>query len=182
MTNVANELGEPKSTVENYIDVLAAMYPIENVPAWSSNMTKRAVKHNKCYYLDSGMLSRMLNAKPETATDIVRDEAGAIFETFVLQELRKLISWSDEQYQIMHYRDTDRQEVDFIIENITGEFIGIEVKASSSVSQADLRSLKFLLRRHPDSMKLGIVVYTGKNVLVLGDRLFAVPAEVLWRY
>jgi len=42
----------------------------------------------------------------------------------------------------MYYRDADKFEVDAVIENGTGQLMGVEVKAAATVKENDLRGLK----------------------------------------
>ena len=42
----------------------------------------------------------------------------------------------------MYYRDTDQFEVDLVIENAIGQLVAVEVKATATLKQSDLRGLK----------------------------------------
>ena len=66
---------------------------------------------------------------------------GALLETFVFSELLKLSAWTDERVMLFHYRDRDKLEVDFVLENSAGEIVGIEVKSAASVTRRDFLGL-----------------------------------------
>ena len=80
----------------------------------------------------------------------------------------------------MYYRDTDKFEVDYIIENAVGELIGIEVKATASIKKRDLRGLKKLATLAGDQVKIGILLYDGTETMPLGDNIWAAPLSTLW--
>ncbi|WP_404404483.1 DUF4143 domain-containing protein [Pelagibacterium halotolerans] len=64
------------------------------------------------------------------------------FETFVFSELRKIASRSDQRCSFSHSRDKDRNEVDLVLENRRGEAVGIEVKASATVSAGEFSGMR----------------------------------------
>ena len=54
-------------------------------------------------------------------------------ETFVYQELAAQADFNS-LYSLYQYRDREKREIDFLVERDGGALIGIEVKASHSVS------------------------------------------------
>lgn len=62
-----------------------------------------------------------------------------------------------------------------LLEVPNGQIVGIEVKATSSVSAADFKEIKSLAAEEPEKFFCGIVLYTGKEVLSFGEKLLAVP-------
>ena len=94
-------------------------------------------------------------------------------------ELKKLISYNQEKIKLYHYRTLARHEVDFVLEKKNGDLVGIEVKASSSISQSDLKGLKNLAESTKQKFKKGIVLYGGEEVLPVGDKLLAMPISAL---
>jgi hypothetical protein len=67
-----------------------------------------------------------------------------------------------------------------LIETAAGTLIGIEVKASATVTTSDARHLAWLRDEVGDAFLAGIVVRTGPHVFPLGDRLIAAPVSALW--
>jgi predicted AAA+ superfamily ATPase len=59
-------------------------------------------------------------------------------------ELRKALSLDTDGWQLCHFRDKDRVEVDFVLESPLRQLMGIEVKASATVNASDFKSLKRL--------------------------------------
>ena len=56
----------------------------------------------------------------------------------------------------------------------------MEVKASATITEKDLRGLKRLQVLAGDTMRMGVILYDGTEALPLGDKLWAVPLSSLW--
>jgi len=179
LSDIATATGVPYVTLNRYIDVLETTYLIQLIPAWSSNLGLRLVKAPKLLINDTGLLASILGINDER---LKKDPTlfGSLLETFVGMELKKLISYNQEKISLYHYRTLARHKVDFVLEKKNGDLVGIEVKASSSISQSDLKGLKNLAESTKQKFKRGIVLYGGEEVLPLGEKLIALPISVLW--
>ena len=80
----------------------------------------------------------------------------------------------------MYYRDKEKLEVDFVIENTAGKLVCVEVKASATIKEKDLRGLKKLAQLSGDQFKMGVLLYDGTEAMPLGDSIWAVPLSSLW--
>jgi predicted AAA+ superfamily ATPase len=105
---------------------------------------------------------------------------GQLLETFVFQELRRQASWRDEPIAFFHFRDKDRAEVDIVIERGSRELVGIEIKASATVTIKDFLSMEKLRRAAGKRFIAGVVLYDGETTASFGDGFFAVPVRALW--
>lgn len=179
LSDIATSTSIPYATLNRYIDVLEATYLVQLIPAWSSNLGLRLVKAPKLLINDTGLLASILGINDER---LEKDPSlyGSLLETFVGMELKKLISYSGERISLYHYRTLALHEVDFVLEKKNGDLVGIEVKASSSISQSDLKGLKNLAESTKQKFKRGIVLYGGEEVLPLGEKLIALPISALW--
>jgi uncharacterized protein len=178
-TQIGGQIGLDDKTTGKYIGILEQLFLFRRVEPWFRNRLKRLVKTPKLHFLDSGLLSVLLEASAER---VARDRAifGTLLETFVFSELLKQTSWSDESYVFHHYRDKDQDEVDLVIEAGNGTLIGIEVKAGATVRAEDFRALRKLASACGDDFKLGVVLYDGEKPLPFGDHFFAAPVSCLW--
>jgi hypothetical protein len=61
------------------------------------------------------------------------NEGRAAAKSFVLSELARQLTWSEQTADVYHYRDHNKVEVDAVLENRAGQVVGIEVKAASTV-------------------------------------------------
>lgn len=178
-THLGAQIGLDGKTAAKYIGVLENMFLLRRVQVWTSNKIKRIVKTPKLQFLDSGLLTTLLNLD---AKAIQRDHTkfGSLLETFVFTELLKHATWSHNTYQFLYYRDADKFEVDFILENTEGLLMGIEVKAAASINSEDLRGLKKLAGLAKKKFFRGIIFYDGDETLPLGDNIWATPVAGLW--
>jgi hypothetical protein len=65
----------------------------------------------------------------------------------------------------MHFRDTQRKEVDLVMERTDGGIIGVEIKASASFRLEDFRGLAALAEHAGPHFQHGVLIYTGDKVL-----------------
>ncbi|MDE0524695.1 MAG: ATP-binding protein [Boseongicola sp.] len=172
-------LGMNHVTSQKYTGVFESLYLIHSLQSWHSNRLKRLIKSPKLHFLDSGLLSAL---KGLTLERIAKDRTafGAPLETFVAAEILKIASWSDERCSFSHFRDKDGNEVDLVIENRRGEIVGIEVKASATLSSADFSGLRKLAAACGSNFVHGIVLYDSDQVVPFGENLSALPLASLW--
>jgi predicted AAA+ superfamily ATPase len=178
-TQLGAQVGLDGKTAARYMSVFEQMYLLKRVEPWAGNRLKRVVKAPKLQFLDSGLLAMLLNLTEE---EIQKNRArfGHVLETFVYAELLKHTTTAQADYHLMYYRDADKVKVDIVIENAAGQLVGVEVKASATVTEADLRGLRKLAGLAGDSFSRGVILYDGDETLPLGDRICAAPLSTLW--
>ena len=176
---LAGRLQIPANTLKRYLDLLELLYVVHRIPAWSTNLTTRAVATPKMIVIDSGLAGHLAGMTLKRATRPTAP-VGPILENFVLSELARQLSWAAEPVRLYHYRDRDGYEVDAVLEHASGDVVAIEVKAAETVRSADFRGIRHLARRLGDQLVVGIVLYAGAQPLPFGDRLRALPISALW--
>ena len=173
------QLGLDGKTVARYTAVFEHMYLLTRIEVWAGNRLKRMMKTPKLQFLDSGLLAALMGlGRAEVLRD--RTRFGHLLESFVFAELLKSSHSADGAYHLMYYRDAAQHEVDVVIENAAGDLLGIEIKATASVREADLRGLKTLAAASGAAFKRGVVLYDGEHTLPLGHDLWALPISSLW--
>lgn len=175
----ANDLRFPATTVKRYLDLLELLFVIRRIPAWSTNLTTRAVATPKLIVADSGLAGHLSGMSLKRARNVA-PPVGPLVENFVLGELARQLTWSEEPVRLYHYRDRDQYEVDAILERASGEVVAIEVKATETVRGDDFRGIRHLQRRIGEQLSAGLVLYAGGQALSFGDRLRAIPISALW--
>lgn len=175
---LAREVGIDGKTVKGHLDVLERLFLIRVRRPWHVNLGARQVKAPKLYLSDTGLLAALVGAD---AARVREDDgfAGALFETFVATELERQASWFGEPLTFWHYRQADR-EVDVVIERLSGEIVGVEVKASATVRPSDFAGLRQLRDRLGERMVGGAVIYAGARTLPFGKGAWAIPLRALW--
>lgn len=178
MSQLGGQLGLNAKTVERYVGVLERMFLLRRLPAWSRHEIGRLIKAPKLHFLDAGLQATLTRLTPAlVATQ--RGRWGATLETWVYGELLKQLSANPEPWFLSYYRDKDQVEVDFVLESPLREVMGIEVKASATVSDSDFKGLRRLRDQCGGGFLTGIVLYDGDMTLPFGAGLWAVPLQQL---
>ena len=178
--NIARDFSMPVSTVKRYITYLEALFVVHTVPAWFRNRGKRLIKTPKIYISDTGLLTQLLNLDQ----DILESDpslCGHILENFVINELRKQLSWSSSGVEMYHFRTAAGQEVDCVLETPGGKLVGIEIKSKSRVTSRDFTGLKTLQELAPDQFAKGVILYGGQETIQYQENLWLVPISSLWQ-
>ena len=166
-------------TTQKYVRAFESLFLVQTLQPWFTNKLKRLTKSPKLHFLDGGLLAALRGVSPDT---VRRDKTmfGAILETFVVAEVQKIATWSAPRCGFSHFRDKDRNEVDIVVENRRGEIVGIEVKASATVSSSDFSGMRKLAEATGDRFVQGLVLYDHDQVVPFGDRMYAAPLSSLW--
>lgn len=178
-TEVGKILGLSRQTVAKYLQLLEQLFLFQELPAWHSNENKRLIKTPKTHIVDSGLLCALRRINHEK---INRDPQlfGSLLESYVLCELQRLASWYDEPLYFSYYRDKDQVEVDIIIETLSGDVFGIEVKAAATLRRQDFQGLERLRNAAGKNFCRGVVLYDGDHTNALDETIFSAPIGCLW--
>ena len=180
--NIANGLSQDDKTVKRYMEILELMFIIRRLHPYVRNSAKRSVVGMpKLHFIDTGLACHILGLKN---ADTLHSSQffGGLVENFVFCELLKHATWSEEDVNFYHYRDTDRHELDLVIERSDGKVLGIEVKASMTVKSEDFSGLANFVDYAKDRFLHGLLLYSGDKVLpfrVKGHTFHAVPMASL---
>lgn len=178
-SGIGAALGLNHVTTAKYLRIFESLYLVHSLQPWFTNRLKRLTKSPKLHFLDAGLLAAMRDISPDV---IAKDRTGfgPILETFVFSELRKIASWSDQRCAFWHFRDKDKNEVDIVLENRRGEIVGIEIKASATVSASDFSGMRKLAEACGDKFVQGLVLYDHDRTVPFADNMFAAPLSCLW--
>jgi len=179
LSDLSRSIGIPYNTLRRYLSLLETIFFIWRLPAWSNNLGLRLSKSPKLIMSDTGLMAHVIGADQQR---LINDPnlMGIFLETFVANELSKLLSWSKMIAQLYHFQTVTQQEVDIVLERQDGALIGIEVKASATVGGKDFKGLEALRQATGQKFSCGIVLYTGERVVPFDTNLLAVPIAALW--
>ena len=147
------------------LDVLETSYLLVRVPPYAVNRTKRLVKSPKLYWGDTG-LALHLAGDPEPG--------GAHLENLVLHDL---LAWRDarlERAEILYWRTSIGEEVDFVIES-GGRLLPVEVKATGRPRLRDARHLLTFRKEYGGRSRAGLLIHTGPALEWLTPDVLAAP-------
>ena len=190
--NIASELSVSEVTVKEWISILEKSGIVYILKPYTSSALKRAIKTPKLYFRDTGLccyLTRWLTA--ETLKNGAM--AGAMFETFVINEILK--SYSNEgleyDFDVFYYNGKDKKkitdnnktvevtgEIDLIIHE-NGTLYPVEIKMST-MPKAIMASEFEVLDGIPDKKRgMGAIICLMDRKMYLRENLAALPIEYL---
>ncbi len=169
-----------RPTVETYINALEALYLVECLRPWKRTDYARAGRRPRLFMADSGLMASILGwDRQQVHMDAYR--SGKLVETFMFNEIATQVDIHAGEYDLFHYRDREKREIDFLVERDDGALLGIEIKAGSAIGRNDFRSLKWFQENIARERQFtGIVLYSGEIAGSMGNGLWAVPFGTIW--
>jgi predicted AAA+ superfamily ATPase len=172
--------GLDRKTANSYERLLADLFVVEPLPAWTSNQLQRLVRGPKRYFVDPSLWGAVLTADVDTVMRNA-DLLGRLIDTFVVSQLRAEQEVTRCRPVFHHLRERQgRYEIDLLAEIRGQKVIACEIKASASPNASDARHLASLKEKLGDRFMMGVVFHTGPSVFELGERIIAVPIATLW--
>ena len=190
--NIASELGVSEVTVKEWVSILEKSGIIYLLKPYSASVLKRAIRTPKLYFRDTGLccyLTRWLT--PDNLKNGAMN--GAIFETFVINEILK--SYTNEgleyDFDVFYYSGKDKHrkaangneltsagEIDLIIQE-NGILYPIEIKMTT-LPKANMASEFNILDGIPEKKRgLGVILCLVDRKLYLRDNLVALPLNYI---
>ena len=106
-------IGIDSATIQRYIDLLEKSYIIFHLRSFSRNVRNELKKSRKIYFYDNGIRNALISDfKPIN----LRNDAGALWENFLLSERLKRNQYSQNYVNSYFWRTTQQQEIDYIEE------------------------------------------------------------------
>jgi uncharacterized protein len=176
---VGAAIGLSHVTTQRYIGILERLFLIGRLTPWYTNRLSRLIKTPKLHFVDSGLLAAL---RQIDASSIAADRSlfGPLLETFVVSEVMKLMSWSEGNYRLSHFRTREGEEVDLVIEDGRGRIVGIEVKAAATLRPKDFSGLRKLQEAAGDRFVRGLVLHDHDRITPVDERIQGGPVSMLW--
>ena len=159
-SDIARDVGVSVKAVGDWLSVLQASGQIVMLEPWFSSIGKRMVKTPKVYFRDSGLLCFLLNIDEESLSK--SPSLGAVWETFLFAEMRKLNAVLASPVNMWYYRDQRAREIDFVLER-GGRLSFVECKWQEHPSRDDARHL---LAVHADLLLAGSSWRPGDHYVI----------------
>ena len=182
VSDLAGLVGVQRATLEQYLDVLSRLAVVTRVGTWASGETRRETGRPKLHIVDTGLACALRDLSVESfEPDADPTALGPLLESFAFNELLRAAPLQRGLFSLHHWSGPRGREVDIIAE-CRRRLVVIEVKASTSVSRHDLKHLDWFAGDGPGKTRrvTSILFYLGDELLVLGERRFAVPLSALW--
>lgn len=180
LSAIGSGLSIQRQTIESYINALESLYLVERVAPWTKTDYARVGKQSRIFMVDSGLMASLLGWKMDQVR-LDADRSGKLMETFAHNEIMAQVDAENGHYELFHYRDREKREIDFLIEREDQALLGIEIKAGSLVGKNDFNHMKWFKNNLASGRPfIGIILYSGEFPASFGDNLWAVPFGFLW--
>ncbi|MBI5361813.1 MAG: ATP-binding protein [Planctomycetes bacterium] len=170
VASLGEDAGVTHTTARRWLSALEASYVVHRLPPVHRNVSKRLVKSPKLHFLDTGLACHLLGIRD--ANDFAfHPLRGALFESWVVSEIRKARIHRGLQPDLAYYREGTGREVDLVVERGLDPIV-VEIKSSVT---APLDAAKALL---PAVETLGRASVASrsitKRVVYAGNERFSV--------
>ena len=140
-SNVASDIQSNASSVQNYFQILEDTLVGFLLEPFHRSIRKRQRTAPKFYFFDTGVV-RALSLSVDDPLREQSYEYGRLFETFLVNEIRRALDYKGRSYQLSYLRTKDDAEIELIVEQGREPLRLIEIKSSTLIREEDLRSLK----------------------------------------
>jgi uncharacterized protein len=162
-TSLANDAGVSVNTARGWLSVLEASFVIVLLHPWYKNLGKRIIKSPKLYFVDVGLASFLLNIHDaEQLTNHYLK--GNLFENLILLELLKHRFNQGQLSNLHFFRDSNKNEVDCIIEEL--DIKAVEIKSAMTFSNSFIEGLETFVKSSEIDRMNGYVVYGGDKMFM----------------
>jgi predicted AAA+ superfamily ATPase len=164
-SEMARALSVSEPTVRRYLDLMADVYMLRQLPPWFENLGKRQVRAPKVYVRDSGLLHALLGIANQRDLEN-HPKVGASWEGYAVEEVLKSVRPAEAYYWATH----NGAELDLLLFK-DGRRIGVECK------RADAPVLTPSMRIALADLKLDrlCVLYPGDKTYSLAKKVEVIP-------
>jgi predicted AAA+ superfamily ATPase len=177
LSAVANEVGISVPTADRWLSIMISSNIVYLLQPYYNNITKRAVKTPKLYFLDTGLAAYLTKWNTPQVLE-AGAMAGAFFETFVLAEvLKSYYNAGVLEPSLYYYRDKDTKEIDLLIEQ-NGTFYLVEIKKTANPGKEHIKSFSVLEKIKGVTAGTGGVICLYDKSVRIDDQNVTIP--VTW--
>ena len=110
---LSNKLGIDQRTVKRYIDIFEDSFILYRLYPYSQRARGEIVKNPKIYFWDVGLRNTIIdNFDPIH----LRSDSGALFENFIITEIKKILSYTNDSTTVHYWRTKSGSEVDLVLD------------------------------------------------------------------
>ena len=178
LSSLARDVGISQPTAERWLSILVASNIVYLLKPYSNNITKRAIKTPKLYFLDTGLAAYLTKWN---SPDVLKSGAmaGAFFESFVISEIIK--SYYNKgiiEPPIYFYRDKDMNEIDLVIEE-NGTLYPLEMKKHADPQKKDMYAFDLIDKIPGVKRGSGGIICMYDKLVTLKDSDRVIPINYL---
>lgn len=149
-SNIANDVGVDDKTIHSYYSILEDTLIGFLLEPFHNSFRKRLSSKPKFYFFDTGIVRAL--SRMTTVPLLPQNHAyGNAFEHFIILECLRLASYNRLDYRFSYLRTINDVEIDLIVERPGKPLLCIEIKSSTNVTPADIRSFQRLCQDIPNA-------------------------------
>jgi predicted AAA+ superfamily ATPase len=177
-SQLGREIGITPQTSKRWLQILEATFQWTALPAFSGNPIKRVSSRPKGYLSDTGLACyharlsapKMLGSHPLF---------GPLFETAMVQELRKQIAAQGFTVSWYHWRSAGGAEVDLILEK-DDTLYPFEFKLTTNPTRRDGSGITAFRASYPHRrIGMGAIICAVEQPRWIMDNILAIPWNLL---
>lgn len=136
---LARQVGLSRNTVESYLHLLAQVFVIFRLGAYSNNLRKEVSKASKWYFYDNGIRNTLTN---QLMPLNMRNDRGVLWENYLISERIKKNHFHLLHREHFFWRTYDKKEIDLIELSSEGEVSAFELKWGDKTPKAPAAFVK----------------------------------------
>ena len=176
--SLARDVGVTSKTISQWTSILESSGVIKLLQPYEKNVSNRAVKTPKIYFMDTGLVCHLVGW---SSSQVAMNGAmsGSLFENFVISEIIKsYYNSGHDSKDIYFYRDKDKKEIDLIIEK-DNILYPIEIKKSAQPTIDMAKSFSVLHKIPGKTVGQGCILCQCDRMHYLSDNVAALPVEYI---
>lgn len=173
--SLSKQVGVTATTIKSWVSVMAKTGIVHLLqPYYEESWTKRIVKSPKIYFFDTGIASYLLgiDSKETLSKSFLK---GRLFETFVVNEIRKTYDNAGDKTNFFYYRDYNQNEIDIVFVK-KGTIYPIECKFGETHKLSEVSGFKELKNTHYSLAKASIVC-SSESISALSENVLIIPVK-----
>lgn len=131
LTSFSRDLGVSVNTVKKWLSILEASRIVYLLSPYYQHFGKRVTKSPKAYFLDCGLVCYLTGIETE-AHVLNGPMAGALFETYCIQETLKTLLFEGKRPRLYYLRTQNGLEIDLLVEGRNLELFPCEIKLTKT--------------------------------------------------
>lgn len=167
LASLAADVGISLNTAKSWLGALSVGFIVTTLPTHHASFRKRLRKHPKLHFLDTGLACHLLGIR---SAEVLASHPlrGALFESFIVAELRKAFEHAGRDAPLFFWRDASKREVDLLVDLGT-RVVPIEIKSGLTVAPDAFESLRYWTSLQGNPNRGGLLVHGGDRAFSHGD-------------
>lgn len=159
-SEIGRLIGLDSKTVEKYIDILEKSFILFRMPSFSRNLRNELKTTRKIFFWDLGIRNAVIGNLAQVEN---RQDAGALWENFVIAERMKLLAYQETFTQSYFWRTRQQKEIDHL-EEVDGRIRAFEIKWNPN--KAATKCPASFINAYPDAEYMVITPNNIEEILL----------------